>query len=757
MRLTRLLGLSLLAAAALTTEIVLTRIYSVVLSYHFAFLAVSVSLFGLGFGGLALHILGRRLDDFDDALLTYAGAAMGAANGLLVVLLLTLRLNPFDWSRHSLLQLAAVCLASAAPFVAAGFFVALTLRAGQKRAGFVYLFDLVGAGLGCLLTIPLLQFVGGPAAVLVAGALAALGGVVAGQPFKPLRFGVGLVVAAVLLSVVGVHLAQNGQLLEPRYVKNAVEPPRLAVAWNSFSRVTAQLRPDVGDILLTADGVAHTRITPFTGDAASTQTAEANLQRLPYILRPSASTLIFGAGGGENVLTALDAGASQIMGVEYNPIVVDMVRRRFASVAGGLFSLPNVRVAVDEGRSFIRRTPEKFDIIQFTLIDTWAATAAGAFSLTENNVFTVEAMNEYFDHLRPGGLLSIKRWSAGRDVALRLVVLLKAVLQARGAREPERHFFIAHDNEFVNLMVKKEPFTLREMGDLVEQCARLNLAIAYSPFHPGDDPGFADLLGEADLNRWLAKQPYDLSPPTDDRPFLFYTVRLKDLPQVMKQAAGVRAHNIGPAMLLALVGLTALFVAALMLLPVWSTRDKQARAPLRWTAYFALLGMGCLLVEVATVQKFILYLGRPTYALAVVLFTLLLSSGVGAALSEAASADKAASRVRLLIAAIAFYAAAFMALSPRLFFDTLAAPLSERIGISVALLAPLGLLMGMPFPLGVRLVGADHPRAVPWMYAIASAGAVLGSAAATAIALHWGFAGAITAGLLSYVAACLLP
>ncbi|MDP8222773.1 MAG: hypothetical protein P9L99_05380 [Candidatus Lernaella stagnicola] len=757
MRLNRLLGLMIVACAVLSTEIVLTRVFSVMMWYHFAFLAVSVSLFGLGLGGIVLHVLGKRIEDREDSLLSWSASAFGVASGVLILTLLSLKVGDFDLSVSGMGKLALVYMLAALPFTAAGLFVAGMLQLGHKRAGKVYFFDLVGAGLGCLLTIPLLRLVGGPAAVLVAGALAALGGVVAaGSWRRPVQFGSALAVAVILLTITAVHLATGADLLEPKYTKGNKEPARLAAEWNSFSRVIAFARPELGDIMLEIDGIAHTPITPFDGDAAKTQVPSANLQRLPFILRHDASVLVFGSGGGEHILTALDAGAKRIVGIEYNPIVVDMVEKRFANVSGGLFQWPGVSVVVDEGRSYIRRTNEKYDVIQFTLIDTWAATAAGAFTLTENNVFTVQSMHEYLDHLQPGGLVSIKRWFEAKEIVLRLMALGKTVLIQRGVKEPEKHFFIARNDEFANLMIKNEPFTLDEMGDLVEQCAKMDLRIVYSPFHAGENPEFEELALRGDMAAWFAEQTLDLTPPTDNRPFLFYTLRLRDLPDVFSQAYSAKIHNIGPLLLFALLGLVFVFVVLLMLVPAYLARDKENNPPLNWGLYFAALGLAYLLVEVAMMSKFILYLGHPTYALAVVLFTFLMSSGFGAWLSERIYPDIAIPRLRIVVGVLALYAAVFMVVSPSLFHATLAMPLVSRISISVAAILPLGLLMGIPFPLGIRLLGYDHPNGVPWMYAVNSAASVLGSVAAMLLAVHFGFSSAITAGLVLYIAAGFL-
>jgi len=787
MRNNRLLGILLVACSLLATEVVLTRVFSVVMLYHFAFLAISVSLFGLGAGGIVLHLVGRRAEGREGSLLAWAGIALGLSEGLAVIVLLSMRLDDL-LSVKGMMNLAVVYLVTALPFLCGGFFVSLMLKAGHKQAGKVYFFDLVGAALGCLLTIPLLKIFGGPAAVLVAGALGVLGGMISADSFRPSRFAAGLLTIVLLLGAVGLHWQTGHRLLEPRWIKGRERVVYDEVAWNSFSRVLAFARSKeqtglpFDDVMIEIDGVAHTPITPFDGkNTAITQVPTANIQRLPYILRPRATTLIFGSGGGEHILTALDCGARRIVGVEFNPIVVRLVNERFADVSGGLFhyhgqrTLPElgeveqeVEVVVDEGRSFIRRTDQKFDVIQFTLVDTWTATAAGAFTLSENNVFTLEAMHEYLDHLKPGGVISIKRWLDTEEVVLRLMALAKTALIQRGVEHPQDHFFVAYSVDqkdptkkvYANLMIRAEPFDIHDpaINELDEQCAKMGLGILYSPFHAGDGERFIELAKTGDMAAWFAAQETDLTPPTDNRPFLFYTLKPTDLPRVFQEsmAYDTRRDNLGPVILFALLGMVGLFVLALILLPAWLIRDQEAKAPLRWPLYFAALGLAYLLVEVAIMSKFILFLGHPTYALAVVLFTLLLSSGLGAALSERIYPDKARARLKLVVVCLAAYAAVFMVVSPLLFQQTLAFALSGRIVISVLPLLPLGLLMGMPFPLGIRLLGFSYPRSIPWLYAVNSAASVMGSVAAMLLAVHFGFSSAVELGLALYVAAGFL-
>lgn len=751
-----------MAASVLSSEIILTRVFSVLMWYHFAFLAISICLFGLGVGSLALHLFGRRLKE-DDLAGHLAWCALGFAlsQAACVALLRLLKLGGLEIDLLSLFRMSFVFLVSSVPFGFAGFFLGLVFSRGAQSIDRLYFADLAGAGVGCLLTIVLLNALGGAAALLATALMALMGGLIA-LPRRSPACRV-LLPAAIVVALVLLADYFTGFLIF-HHTKGNDEPDPIAVEWNSFSRVIAYHRPEIGDIMMEIDGIAHTPITPFHGDADATQDSQANVQRLPFVFLRRPSVLIIGSGGGEHILTALSAGASKIVGVEMNPIVIDMVERRFADMAGGLFHQPGVSVVHAEGRSFIARSRERYDIINFTLIDTWAATAGGAFSLTENYLFTDRAFHEYFDHLSPRGILALKRWREPPEYPLRLAVLARSVLEERGVREPENCIFLAGDENFVNLMIKPSSFEIDDVRRLNSLCESLGLDIIYSPrmedLTPSgksfDDSLFARVIEAPDLGAQLASLDLDYSPPTDDHPFFFYTLRIRDLPKTFSLAWGSKIRNIGSLILFALAAVVSVFVLLLLLVPLLVLRRHRMllKGNLRAGAYFALIGLGFLTVEISQMQTFILYLGHPTLTLAVFLATLLLAGAVGAALSGRVGQQRPRRALFITTIILIGYALVLGALCPRIFAATLGWSEAARCAITIALISPLGIMMGIPFPMGVRAV--RHDDIVPWMFAINSAASVLGSVAAMVIALAFGFAITSATGLAAYFAAALL-
>jgi len=745
----------LMAASVLSTEIILTRVFSVLMWYHFAFLAISVCLFGMGVGSLALHIFGRKLRN-DDLPSHLALASLGfmVSQILCVLILRLMKLGSLDISFFSFLQMGMVFLICAVPFGFAGLFLGLVFSRGADQIGRIYFADLTGAALGCLLTLFILGIFGGAASLLAVAILAGVAGLTACPSYfgKNKSFALGGVIAFLTVVLLVNHF--TGFLIF-HHSKGNEEPNPIAVAWNSFSRVIAFARPELGDVMMEIDGVAHAPVTPFHGDVEATQVESAKLQRLPFEYLDKPKVLIVGSGGGEHILTALAAGARQVIGIEMNPIIIDWVDNKFADIAGGLFQQPGVTVELAEGRSFIARSKEKYDTINFTLIDTWAATAAGAFSLTENFLFTEEAFHEYFDHLTPNGFLSIKRWREPEEYPLRLAVLGRKVLEDRGVEDPEEYVFIAANEAFANIIIATREFEIEDVVKLKKLAEELNLEILYSPKLSGSDNVFRNLLTK-DMSEVLAESAYDLSTPTDNHPFFFYTLRLEDLPRTFKMAWGSKIRNLGTLILFTLAGIVTICVLALLIGPLVLIRQHRLllKDNLRAGSYFALIGVGFLTVEMAMMQSFILFLGHPSLTLAIFLATLLFTSGLGAALSSRLGKEHPHRSLMIVICGLIGYTLILSAVQQPIFAWALGFSTALRCGITVLILTPLGLLMGMPFPFGIRAVKEDGT--VPWMFAINSAASVLGSVLAMLVALGFGFTVTQAIGLLAYFAALVL-
>jgi spermidine synthase len=617
--------------------------------------------------------------------------------------------------------------------------------------------------------VPLVPAAGGPGAVLIAAAAAALGGALLALSDEPRgrpHLAVALAGAAAALGMVAFLLGparagtafriqQGSKFLN----ESAVEFER----WNSFSRVTVS-RGEADHKWIHIDADAATRM--YSGEiagggyAAPRRFSESLVAGMVYALRKEGPALIIGPGGGPDVISALRAGVPRIVGVEVNPLIADTIMRgAYAAWSGDLYRRPGIEVHVDDGRSFVRRSAERYSSIQATLVDTWAASAAGAFTLSENNLYTAEAFVDYLQHLQPGGVLSMTRWY-GRPPTefFRLVSLGREALSRLGVAEAQHaeHFYVAADNRMATMLLKRSPYTSQEMAALEAEARDSRLAVLYRPFGaPGGDASLARYL-RAGTQAFYASLPLDLAPVTDNRPFFFYTLRGRDFLSVLGRVAQLEKNNLGLAVLqlvlLVSVGLTLLLVV----LPLAAFRREalrqDRRRKLKVLGYFLCLGLGFILVELGLMQRFILFLGHPIYALGVVLATLLGSSGLGSSLSpglrDRYGIPGAIGRVvAVLGAALLIYAAG---LGP-LFQLLLGLPLALRIGICVLLVGALGTLMGMLLPLGVSAANALGADMVPWAWGLNGATSVVGSTLSLMLSMHFGFTATLSCGLAAYL------
>ncbi len=445
--------------------------------------------------------------------------------------------------------------------------------------------------------------------------------------------------------------------------------------------------------------------------------------------------------------------------MEVNPAVVEAVQGPFADFAGHLYDRPDVTVVVEDARGFIARSPHRYDVIQASLIDTWAAGGSGAFALSENSLYTAEAFQTYYEHLTDRGILSVSRWYLpGRPAeTLRLLSTGMAGWKRAGVADPRQHVaVIAHyvtsnpTEGLATVLFKRTPFTPEDVAAIQAVAADLGYTVLWAPgLPPTEEVG--EFLTTPDPAAWIARYPLDVTPATDDRPFFFNLVRFGDLFSPRLQASGVYRTSVEAAgILLAVLGITAAFGVLFVVLPLyWGVRRRGLTAPTaRLLIYFGALGLGFMLVEIPTIQRLTVYLGRPVYSLAVVLFALLLFSGLGSFW-----AGRRATPPRGLFPALIGLILLHGLAVPSLLDRTVGWSLPARLGMTVLLLAPTAFLMGMPFPSGIRRAGANRPGLVPWLWGINGVMSVMGSALAVALAIHLGLRATLLIAAACYAAA----
>lgn len=780
-------GLFLAALATLMYEVLLTRVFSVTMWYHFAFMAISIAMFGMTFGAVAVYLRpaffspGSRRRQL--ALFSLA-FALGVVLSFLAHLSLPRLLADGDvlGRKTWLVCVAATFLVTLVPFVCGGIVVTLSLTGLSGKVGRLYAADLAGAALGCLAILGLLTVLDGPSAVFCVAAVAAAGAVCFAPKADSRTAWAGFVLMSALAAL-SVGMSRAGHpLIQVRWTKAMLETPPLFEKWNSFSRLriegdTARPSPrpfgwgmspahvparPVYELSLNIDASAATPLTRFTGDTAELGHLKHDVTNLAHHLRRDARVLVVGVGGGRDVLSALAFGQRSVLGVELNGDILAAVNGRFGDFTGHIDRHPKVTLVNDEARSFVARVPDRYDILQVSLVDTWAATASGAFVLSESSLYTVEAWDRFLDRLTPGGILSFSRWYY-RDrpgEMYRLVSLAAESLRRAGAARPRDHMLMARlmwpsgDGEVPDgvgtLLVGREPFTAEDIAGFKRTAAHLGFDLALTPAETIDTV-FAALAAESGSEAFLKSHPLDLSAPTDNRPFFFHMLRLRNAldPQLWRQGA-MSMNLTAVAVLAVLLALVLVLTALAVILPLRLAAGKPGPGTPPLLVYFLAIGLAFMLVEIAQMQRLNLFLGHPTFALSTVLFTLLLSGGAGSWLS---GQPAFAARGRLCLGFLLAATAVSGAFAPLLIASLQDRETPVRVLASVALLFPMGLGMGMAFPMGMRWASLQQAALGPWLWGVNGAASVCASVLAIALSMTFGISATYWMGFACYAAA----
>ena len=768
---TLLAGLCLTSFATLLLELALTRLFSVVLFYHFAFLAISIALLGLGAGGVFAYLRKRQLAKVATRILAERLCMMNAVVVLLVLEIVLHVPVALEVTGKNFIRLTILYLAAAVPFFLTGVLFSIVFSRETRRIPLLYGTDLGGGALACLAVVPLLNWIGGPNTILMASAALAVAAAVWASSQNTRR------VAGALLAGFLLLIAANlsDKLIDVVYAKGIFRDPAWVefARWNALSRVEVDRIGRAKSIVIDADASTyimnvqpdHVQGTPWERILMSRPPALVN------VLRPRGDFAIIGPGGGIDVLTALFNGSPSVTGIEINPIIANTIMRgRYATYSKHLYQRPDVHMNVTDGRSYLRSTPQQFDVVQMTLVDTWASTAAGAFALSENNLNTVEAFREYFEHLRPDGMIAITRWEFHEPrEALRVVAEAMEALHRLGVANPARNFIVAsqgllnEDGIPVVVLAKKTPFTPDEEAAVQAHFLKYSeLQALYMPSEPQQNP-FGDLIASNDARAFARTYAYNVAPVDDNAPFFFFTLKPGQIVGAQSLHHGVDWKvNLGVLVLLLVLVISLAAVLAFLILPMALHRGQVRQSPLP-LLYFVAVGLGYILVEIAFIQRFVLFLGHPTYALTVVIFLLMLSSGAGSLFSRRwlPRTELAWMPIILVVGALLID----VIFLPRWLESWVGLTLYSRMAVSGLLLAPLGFVMGMPFPTGLRALAARaesnlhlsaDDNAVEWAWAMNAAASVLGSVLAMVIAIQFGLNVTLACGIAAYLFALVL-
>jgi spermidine synthase len=760
-----------LAATTIFCETALTRLFSVVQYYHGAFLAISVALFGFAVSGVFVLLRGEGLarERLDGAL---ARHALLFSLAIPVSFYAYLYVGVAELLRGigvpAFLAVACEYALLTLPFFASGVCISLLLLHGAREANRLYAADLASSALGAVAVIPALAWFGGPKSMLVASAVAALVAVAFARAARGVRW---LAPSAAFGALAALALVPAERFEQMQLRKPAAVVASEAIRWNAFSMVgvgAEEMRP-FRRRQIVIDNSVTTVMLPFDGDLSKVSFLKSDYTAAAYQLRLAPRVLIIGSGGGRDILTALAHDATHVRAVEVNPLVFETSAHLFGEFTGRVYLDPRVTPVVGDARSYIANSHEQFDVVLASLIDTWAASSAGAFALTENLLYTTDAFRDYHQHLTPDGILSVSRWHPFETP--RLLATAFAAWREAGAADPRRHALLIRTPErpglkeqASTLLMKKSPFTPEEIRTIERFCSEARLLIALAPDRISDTvvSDFFQGAEHAD-GAWSG---VDWSPASDERPFFFNMVRPSTqlLRMVGVGAAGEFEENAFQGNLAAtrslihLLGAVVLLLVATIGVPLL-VRGGDVRGP-GWPwilGYFACLGLGYIVIQIGLLQRLILLLGKPVYALAVILSTMLLASGCGSFVAGTLAPNRLRARLSALLGGATVLLVAYAFFLPALITALLGSAFGVRLAGSVALVALPGFLLGMPFPSGIRaLEGLGRRGLVPWVWGLNGAMSVMASVSAIILAIELGYTAVFLLGAACYGLAAVL-
>jgi hypothetical protein len=748
-----LVALAVVTACALAFQVVLTRMLSSVLAYHFSFLAISLALLGTGGGSLLVYV---RPAWFDRSSLESVLARLAVVYGVLLILtpLALVRLD-YDMSGGVDLafsaNLALACALAAAPSFAVGALVAMAIRGFPDHVGRVYAWDLVGAGVGALAIVPLLRFPA-PDLLVALGVTACLAALLFTRSDPQLRL---RSLGAAALGVLVLVASAAGSLL---YLPmNPGDREDLAAdVWHPLSRVQGVELPDNPDSVLFYDRVFAPVPNVTGGDLPNWEDLHLGPSSIGYELTGPGHALVIGGGGGRDIYNALTS-RQTVDVIEVNSAIRHVVDDVLGDVSGSPYSREGVSTAIGDGRAILADRDVKYDQIHIGFTDTLSANAAQGFALTENNLYTVEAFEEYLDHLAPKGILNVSRLERlVGDEAIRVTVLTLAALERYGVDHPERHVVVIRGTDsmgvatapYGTVLARLEPFTPAELDTIRRLADERGDGVVFAPGGPYEG-AWADLASAPGWREFCNDYPLNVCPPNDDKPFFFNMRRPAD---VFDSQSGYH-YGLDPyQLLLVTLGILVVLSVVALVAPLRLARPVE-RPRMSSLLYFGAIGLGFLMLEIVLIQRFVLFLGFPTYALSVVLFALLTFTGVGSAISSRLGPSRR-TLTWVLGAAVALVLLASLNLQTVL-RELIALPFPARVAITVLLLAPIGVALGMPMPLGLARFRSLYPGSVAYAWGVNGVASVLASVAGVALAITLGYVVASLAAAACYAFALL--
>lgn len=748
------LGVFFTAFATLVWEILLTRIFSATMYYHFVFMSISLAMLGFGCSGVIVFLFPKFFIKEKGANhLTIFSSLFSITIFIAIAVYLQINFSPQpDFSTFR--RLVFIFFLIFLPYFFSGLVITTALKHYSKNVTVLYCFDLLGAGLGCCFVVGMLFIYDGLSMVIITSFIAALASLLFSRECSLKRIkGLSLLITVFFIAA---FICNNYfyRFLKIRYVSGHRETGVIFEKWNPINRVTvlpikSEAFGGKPSLLIQYDATAVAPIIPFDGDINKVSYLQDFEQSFYYQLRKNADVLIIGVGGGLDVLNAYINGQRKIIGIEINPTIAKLGREIYSDYNGHIFEKPGIQLMVDDGRNFVSHAKEKFDIIHLSNVDSFVASSSGAFTFVENSLYTVEAFKDYYNHLKDNGVLWLARWRTLENYSTETFRVLTGVVQAlkeSGVDKPEQQIIILESKRKIPwrqsiILLKKTPFLTEEIEAIDNLREKMNLTWLHHPQRRTENE-LDQYLFASDKGACLRQYPFRVDPPRDDCPF-FYNF-LKPINYVFTPLAPETPFTYPVFMFKSLFAIIFVLVLFAIFIPLlFCKRNFSNSEPIyyQWgyLFYFACLGLGFMLVEIPLIQKFIIFLGQPIYAIAVILAALLIFSGIGSLLSGRFSEEVTLWRLNNVLLILCFTLVIYIFGLSFVFESFLGVSLFFRFCIAIVLILPLGLLMGMAFPMGIRLLEKDGHAMIPWVWGINGACSVLGSVVAWGLSLNFGY------------------
>jgi hypothetical protein len=777
----------LASLAGLLLEVGYTRVISYKLWYYYTYLVIGLALLGIGTGGILVVLVPRLRRATTEAVV--AGSALAAA-GIIAVGYVVVARIPIDtvgiWvygsasSFKNVGVLLVICFVLFASFLGLGVIVATLLGRAGGGVGRLYFADLLGAGLGCLCAIPLIVGLGPPEVIMLAALIFAAVGLIS----LPRRRSLAVVAGAVLVVVLAPLATGLVNLPDVRTETTKGRNEHAAYsAWGPVFRVDVVRVGSPSNVpppayLLLHDGTLGSAMFRYDGNPASLTRYKADPRAIPFrTLGPAPDhTLIIGSAAGNEILASRYFGARHVDAVELNPVTLSLLTDHFADFSGHLGDQPGVRLHNADGRNYLARSKQKYDLIWYVAPDSYAvsnAASSGSFVLSESYLYTSQMIADSLRHLTRNGLMVVQfgelDFTRSPNRTARYLMTARKAFRELGIDNPADHLIVAAyvthtSGDLSTIILKRTPLTRAEVDRFAAAVPTVpKVVTSYAPGlsrGPGVVPKLA-ALDDRGAAAAAAAYPRQISAVTDDRPFFWHFVGFGTV--LRHIFTPLDAHNpedvIGERVLLLLLTVAIVFAAVFMLAPFFLVRHEWRALPSKGVSavYFASLGLGFMFFEISMIQRLVRFLGYPTYSLTVTLASILVFTGLGALVSKrfATRPGRALPILMTVLGALTFfYVFALNGVTDSL----LTTALGVRIFVTAVLLAPLGLCLGMFMPLGLGLVGGLTEHAdeyIAWSWAVNGFFSVIGSVLTTILAMTYGFRVVQILGLVVYTIAAI--